>query len=115
MHLSMHKLVALPVDWELTKFLETQLGNNLGAHVRIIYPRRNGSPTFLAGGAGVIWNSGMFADAIMMTAGFVELPMTFHRGAATFRDSISLAPILATSTSASKIRPAAHAWRCQSS
>ena len=32
MHLSTHEFVALAVDWELTKFLETQFGNDFGAH-----------------------------------------------------------------------------------
>ena len=37
MHLSSHELVTLPVDRELTEFLEAQLGNNLSAHVCIIH------------------------------------------------------------------------------
>jgi hypothetical protein len=37
MHLPTHELVALAVDWELTKFLETQFGYDFGAHRVIIH------------------------------------------------------------------------------
>ena len=37
MHLSTHEFVALAVDGELTKFLETQFGNDFGAHEAIIH------------------------------------------------------------------------------
>jgi hypothetical protein len=37
MHLSTHEFVTLSVDWELTKFLETQFGNDFGAHKTIIH------------------------------------------------------------------------------
>jgi hypothetical protein len=37
MHLSTHEFVALAVDSELTKFLETQFGNDFGAHEKIIH------------------------------------------------------------------------------
>ena len=41
MHLSTDQLVALAIDEELAEFLETQLGNDFGAHNRIILPRRS--------------------------------------------------------------------------
>jgi hypothetical protein len=36
MHLSMYELVVLAIVWELTEFLEAQLGDDFGAHARII-------------------------------------------------------------------------------
>jgi hypothetical protein len=43
MHLSTHEFVALDIDWELTEFLETEFGNDFGAHEEIIHLKQTPS------------------------------------------------------------------------